>query len=117
MKHNEILFLCHSNPKAVLDYIKSLETELNKVKIESNEFKAELNEVKTELNDAKEEIRNLKALLNQHRVEIKKCPYRLSQNKADFPKHLTKPVQYSKRVLAIAVYLRDFQLIPFARIS
>lgn len=214
MEHDEILFLCHSNPEAIVDHIESLEielnetkTELNEVKIESNEFKSELNEVKLELSDAKEEIKNLKALLNQtsrdsnkppstdlfvkkkakseqkkgsrrpggqkghpgstlktfdspheivnhrlcnckfcgndlqgteakghekrqeidipflnfrvieHRVEIKKCPYCGRKNKADFPEHLTKPVQYSQRVLAIAVYLRDLQLIPYARIS
>lgn len=52
MERDEILFLCHSNPEAILDHINSLETELSDVKIE--------------LSDVKEEVRNLKALLNQN---------------------------------------------------
>ena len=32
MERDEILFLCHSNPEAIVDHIKSLEIELNDVK-------------------------------------------------------------------------------------
>ena len=53
----------------------------------------------------------------EHRSEIKKCPYCGRKNKADFPENITKTVQYSQKILAIAVYLRDFQLVPYGRIS
>ena len=53
----------------------------------------------------------------EYRSEIKKCPYCGRKNKADFPDNITNPVQYGQRVLAIAVYLRNFQLIPYERIS
>jgi chromosome segregation ATPase len=88
MERDEIQFLCHSNPEAIVDHIESLVIELNETKIESNEFKAELNkakielndvkaelnDVKLELNEAKEEIRNLKALLNQNSQNSNKPP-------------------------------------------
>ncbi|KKG07589.1 hypothetical protein EO92_14425 [Methanosarcina sp. 2.H.A.1B.4] len=47
---DDILFLCHSNPEAILDNLKSLEIELNYVKIE--------------LSEIKEKVRDLKALFN-----------------------------------------------------
>ena len=53
MERDEILFLCHSNPEAILDHINSLETELN---------------------DVKEEVRNLKALLNQNSQNSNRPP-------------------------------------------
>lgn len=200
MEHNKILYLCRSNPEAIVDRINSLEIELSGVK-------EELNEANEELITLKEEIRNLKALLNQnsknsskppstdtfskkktqsadkksdrllggqkghpgstlktfdspneivnlrlcncrfcghdlqqiksdgyekrqevdlpalnfrvieYRSEIKKCPYCGRKNKADFPENITKTVQYSPKIRAIAVYLRNFQLIPYGRIS
>ena len=63
---------------------------------------------------------NLSALnlrVSEHRSEIKKCPYCGRKNKADFPENITKTVQYSPKILTIAVYLRDFQLVPYGRIS
>ena len=53
MERDEILFLCHSNPEAILDHINSLETELS---------------------DVKEEVRNLKALLNQNSQNSNRPP-------------------------------------------
>ena len=53
----------------------------------------------------------------EYRSEIKKCPYCGCKNKADFPEITINRIQYSPKVLAIAVYLHDFQLIPYERIS
>jgi transposase len=67
MERNEILYLCRSNPEAIVDRINSLEIELSGVK-------EELNEAKEELITLKEEIRNLKALLNQNSQNSSKPP-------------------------------------------
>jgi transposase len=53
----------------------------------------------------------------EYRVEIKKCLYCDNIDKAYFSENIIKTRQYGSRVLAIAVYLRDFQLIPYDRIS
>ena len=55
--------------------------------------------------------------VTEHRAEIKKCPYCNFKNKADFPKSITKPVQYGITALTIAIYLRNYQLIPYNRIK
>lgn len=67
MERDEILFLCHSNPEAIVDHIESLDIELN-------ETKAELSKVKAELNEVKEEVKTLKALLNQNSQNSNKPP-------------------------------------------
>jgi transposase len=53
----------------------------------------------------------------EYRIEIKKCSYCGLIYKADLPENIIKKTQYGSRVLAIAVYLRNFQLIPYERIS
>ena len=63
------------------------------------------------------DIPALNFIVTEHRSEIKKCPYCGHINKADFPENITKPVQYGQRAQSVAVYLRDFQLIPYGRIS
>jgi Transposase and inactivated derivatives len=77
--------------------------------------------LETEANDYEKrqevDLPPLNFIVTEHRSEIKKCPYCGRKNKADFPENITKPVQYSQKILAIAVYLRDYQLIPYGRIS
>jgi transposase len=63
------------------------------------------------------DIPTLNFIVTEHHSEIKKCPYCGYENKANFPENITKPVKYGPRVLAIAIYLRDFQLVPYGRIS
>lgn len=63
------------------------------------------------------DIPALNYIVTEHRSEIKKCPYCGCINKANFPDNITKAVQYGPRAFSVAVYLRDFQLIPYGRIS
>ena len=63
------------------------------------------------------DIPALNYIVIEHRSEIKECPYCGLINKANFPDNVTKKVQYGPRAFSFAVYLRDFQLIPYGRIS
>ncbi len=56
----------------------------------------------------------LHLLVTEHQVHTCRCDCGHS-TRADFPAHVTQPVQYGARVLGLGVYLRDYQLLPFAR--
>jgi transposase len=53
--------------------------------------------------------------VTEHQAEIKQCPQCGHTNKASFPSDVNAPVQYGPRVKATASYLREYQLLPFAR--
>jgi transposase len=53
--------------------------------------------------------------VTQHQAERKQCPVCLRQSSASFPLEVRAPIQYGTRVGAMAVYLVEQQLLPWAR--
>ena len=54
--------------------------------------------------------------VTEHRAEIKTCACGCV-NRAAFPPDITAPVQYGLRVKSVAVYLKEYQLLPFERLA
>ena len=52
--------------------------------------------------------------VKEHRAEVKICTCGCI-NTADFPEDVKYPVQYGPRLTSLAVYLHDYQLIPYDR--
>ena len=58
----------------------------------------------------------IKVKVNEHRAHKIQCTCG-HENQGSFPENVTQPVQYGMSVLSLVVYLYNFQLIPYARIS
>jgi transposase len=54
--------------------------------------------------------------VTEHQAEIKTCACGCV-NRAAFPPEVTAPVQYGLRVKSVAVYLKEYQLLPFERLA
>lgn len=62
------------------------------------------------------EIPTLKPQVIAHQAEIRRCVYCGLINRARFPDGMTQAAQYGKRLKAIAVYLNQYQFIPYERL-
>ncbi|GFP43801.1 transposase, partial [Candidatus Hakubella thermalkaliphila] len=60
------------------------------------------------------DIPPVKIEVTEHQAEIKECLCG-HLNKAAFPENITAPAQYGQDIIARAVYLRDYQLLPSER--
>ena len=58
-----------------------------------------------------------RVLITEHRVEEKHCPACQHVTRAAFPAMVNAPVQYGASIHALAVYLVQYQLLPYARVS
>ena len=61
------------------------------------------------------DVPGLRLAVVEHRLEHKRCPGCGTLNTGTFPQSVGAPVQYGPRLKALAVYLIDFQLLPYAR--
>ena len=59
----------------------------------------------------------LKLEITEYQAERKTCHICGTVNKADFPDGVNHPVQYGPLVRALAVYMNQYQLIPFDRVE
>jgi transposase/uncharacterized coiled-coil protein SlyX len=55
--------------------------------------------------------------VTEHRAEIKDCPRCGAISKGLFPDEVSQPVQYGARVRQLAVYLTQYQLLPYKRVQ
>lgn len=61
------------------------------------------------------DIPPIKAFTTEYQGEIKECPHCHKTTRATFPEGVTHKAQYGPRIHAMAVYLRNYQLIPLER--
>jgi transposase len=61
------------------------------------------------------EIPPLTRVVTEHRALRKVCPVCQTVTSGAFPPEVSQAVQYGDRLKATAVYLQDYQLLPFAR--
>lgn len=58
----------------------------------------------------------LALVVTEHRAATVCCPHCRHATTAPFPASVAAPVQYGPRLLGLGVYLRQYQLLPYARI-
>ena len=62
------------------------------------------------------DIPPIRLQVTEHQAEVKVCPCCHHRNRATFPEAVNAPTQYGINVLAHAVYLHSYQLLPWSRI-
>lgn len=61
------------------------------------------------------DLPDIKLEVTEHRAESKQCSHCNELTKGEFPAEVTNTVQYGERVKALAVYLLEYQMIPYER--
>ena len=61
------------------------------------------------------DIPDIKVKVTEHRAEVKRCPKCRRRNTGKFPDGITNVVQYGEKIKSVAVYLTQYQLIPYKR--
>ena len=57
----------------------------------------------------------LRLEVTQHTALTCACPHCQTHNTGQFPPEVTQPAQYGPKILALSVYLNEYQLLPLAR--
>lgn len=55
--------------------------------------------------------------VTEHQAEVKTCPHCHQEVRADFPSGINQPVQYGVGVKSLALYLNQYQLLPYERVT
>ena len=63
------------------------------------------------------DLPTLNIQVTEHQALIKVCPNCSCKNEAQFPKHVTQPIQYGPHLTSVLSYLSHYQLIPFNRLK
>lgn len=92
----------------------------NEIKLEVKECSCcgkLLKSVKVKSYDRRQEveIEKIKPITTEYQAEMKDCPYCGAENKAEFPKGITNKTQYGNYLRAIAIYFRNYELLPLER--
>jgi len=77
-----------------------------------SKFTAEKEERRQEV-----EIEPETAKVTEHQIDIKGCPYCGYINRAKFPCHLKKPVQYGANIKARAIYFNQYHYVSYERLE
>lgn len=55
--------------------------------------------------------------VTEHQTEVKVCPCCNNETESEFPPEVSGRVQYGNRIKAFSLYLNNYQLLPYKRIS
>jgi transposase len=62
------------------------------------------------------DIPPIRLRVSEHQAEVKTCPHCGQKGQAAFPQGVSAPTQYGSNLLAQAVYLHSYHLLPLARL-
>ncbi|MFQ5859319.1 MAG: DUF6444 domain-containing protein, partial [Anaerolineae bacterium] len=63
------------------------------------------------------DLPQLRLEVTEHQAQVKDCPRCGQSNKGEFPQGIGSSVQYGPRVKALALYLMQYQHLPYGRTS
>jgi len=63
------------------------------------------------------DIPKQETVITEHQVPVKVCPNCGTKNQSPFPSDITQPVQYGVNITTTAVYLNQYQFIPYKRMQ